>query len=496
MDEWVRNDENLESNQNLNNVNDIKPLPQQIQGNDAVDPVQRQADINPNTSGIPNQNGFPNAAMNQAPHAQQSFGYNQMDSREAVEDLKTSAFYTERHQKPNTRTWRGMLAPLIIVSLLSSILGGALMGAYFKFFVPEENIPKQTITLGTTNEGNAYQQIEIVNRTDSPITAIAKKVGPSIVGVSTSFNYNDVFFGQQVGGGEGSGIIIRSDGYIVTNNHVIEAAVETGSRNKMIDGAILEIVLPNQPDKRYEAKVVGRDVKSDIAVIKVDLTDLPAVSLGNSDDLLVGEPVVAIGNPAGLEFMGSVTAGIISGLNRSVEIDEGAAMRLIQTDAAINPGNSGGALVNYNGEVIGMNSSKIAGSSYEGIGFSIPVNTFREIAESLINNGYVKGRPQIGVSIDTRYNKEVAESNKAPVGALVSAVTPLSSAYNAGIKTGDVLTKVNGVAIDSYNALEEQKNKYKPGEVIEIEIFRVPEGKEISDGQTITVKVTLGESQG
>lgn len=205
---------------------------------------------------------------------------------------------------------------------------------------------------------------------------------------------------------------------------------------------------------------------------------------------------VAIGNPAGLEFMGSVTVGYISGLNRSITFDDGRSMKLIQTDAAINPGNSGGALLNAKGQVIGVNSAKIYSGGYEGIGFAIPVNIAREVADSLIESGYVKGRPQIGVKIDPRFSEEIARRNGVPYGAMVWDVSPLSAAYRAGIRPGDIITKFNGVTVTDYYELEAEKNKYKAGDTVEIEVYRMPEKGKPSDGVYKTFSVTLDEDQG
>jgi serine protease Do len=194
--------------------------------------------------------------------------------------------------------------------------------------------------------------------------------------------------------------------------------------------------------------------------------------------------------------MGSVTSGIISGLNRTLQFEDGKSMKLIQTDAAINPGNSGGALLNSEGKVIGINSSKIGGEGYEGLGFAIPSNTAKEIAESLIQSGYVKGRPKLGISVDPRFNKDIAAENKVPEGVLVYDVEPLSGAYKSGIKSGDIITKLNGVEIKSFDELEAEKNKCKAGDKVQITFYRIPDGKSADQGETKTVEVVLGEDMG
>lgn len=419
--------------------------------------------------------------------------YNYNDQKwNNYDDLKTSHFYSERYEKPHKGKIREMLVPLLIVALLSSVIGGAVVGTWFQFGVPA--ITKNMVdSTGISNTGaQQVKQIEIVNSVESPATAIAEKVSPSIVGIKVDFTYYNSWFGSYKSSGSGSGIIIRSDGYILTNNHVIEDAM--GSENKLRDGSSIKVILPNQQDEYYEATVIGRDEKSDIAVLKIDLTDLPAVEIGDSDTLKVGELAVAIGNPGGLEFMGSVTSGIISGLNRKIQVSETQSLKVIQTDAAINPGNSGGALVNARGQVIGVNTVKISSTGYEGLGFAIPINEAMEIAESLIENGYVKGRPSLGVYIDTRYTEEYAKSINAPVGILVKDVKPLSGAYNAGIKAGDVIVEINGVPIKSFNELENEKNKHKAGEVVTLKVYRVT-GKDVTKGDYLTFEVTLSEDK-
>ncbi len=340
-------------------------------------------------------------------------------------------------------------------------------------------------TTGNENQ-NTYKKIEIVQQSESTVTAIAEKVSPSIVGIKVSYKVQDYFFGSQDSGAEGSGIIIRSDGYIMTNNHVIEGALS--NNNTLNKGSKIEVILPNQTDKTYEATVVGRDSKTDLAVIKIEASELPAVEMGNSDDLKVGELAVAIGNPAGLEYMGSVTAGIISGLNRTISIADNKEMKLIQTDAAINPGNSGGALVNSQGQVIGINTAKLGGDGFEGLGFAIPINKAKEIVDSLIEYKYVKGRPSIGISIETRFTEDIAKRYNVPFGILVQDVSPLSGAFNAGIKAGDIITKFDGKEVKSFEELEEAKNLHKPGDTVEIEVYR--------EDKTIDIQLTLGEDKG
>jgi len=419
------------------------------------------------------------------------YSYYSEQKQNDYDDLKTSHFYSERYEKPRKGKIREMLVPLLIVALLSSVIGGAVVGAWFQFGAPA--IVKNFDNNGVATPGTQQvKQIEIVNNTESPVTAIAEKVSSSIVGIQVDYNSYDLWFGSHKSTGSGSGIIIRSDGYILTNNHVIEAAVGNGS--KLSEGSSISVILPNQQDERFKATIIGRDEKTDIAVLKIELSDLPAVDIGDPDALKVGELAVAIGNPAGLEFMGSVTAGIISGLDRKIKVSETQELRVIQTDAAINPGNSGGALLNSKGEVIGINTVKISSTGYEGLGFAIPINDAMEIAESLIANGYVKGRPSLGVYIETKYTEDYAKAIKAPVGVLVKDVIPLSGAYNAGLKPGDVIVEFNGVPVKSFTELENEKNKNKAGDVIHLKVYRVT-GSDASKGDYYSFDVTLMEEK-
>ena len=320
--------------------------------------------------------------------------------------------------------------------------------------------------LVTGNENRVYTTPEIVDL-----------VGPAVVGVINKATYTNPYagmFGQQMPGGEveqgsGSGVIISDDGYIVTNNHVIEGASEI-------------LVILNAGEE-YTAKLVGSDSKTDLAVLKIDAEALTYAKLGTSSELRVGETAIAIGNPLGQEFAGTTTQGIISGLNRSITIDN-KTMNLIQTDAAINPGNSGGALVNDHGQVIGINTAKISSSQYEGLGFAIPIDDAKPIIEDLIANGYVTGRPVIGIA-GRAVTEQDAKAYNLKVGVYVSSMTADSPAYMAGIKIGDIITECEGKKIETVDELNEIKNKHKVGDTITMKVYR--------QGKTIDIRLVLGE---
>ena len=303
--------------------------------------------------------------------------------------------------------------------------------------------------------------------------AIYEKVSPSIVGI---LSYQSEYSSEA---GSGSGIIISSDGYIVTNAHVIEG------------GQLIEVVLNN--DERYKAKVIGSDARTDLAVIKIDANNLVVASLGNSDQLKPGETVFAIGNPGGLEFANSITDGMVSGIDRLVTSETGYTMKYIQTNAAINPGNSGGALVNEYGYVIGICSAKIMALDYEGIGFAIPITEAKDILDSLMINGFVKGRPRLGITFSL-VSSTYAMYYSTPTGVMVESIDKNSSAYKAGLRAGDIITKFDGVKIDSTEQVLQLMEKHKPNDVVVLTVFRRPNNN--TADQTFELKVTLDEDNG
>ncbi|MCI7478185.1 MAG: trypsin-like peptidase domain-containing protein [Selenomonadales bacterium] len=296
------------------------------------------------------------------------------------------------------------------------------------------------------------------NARNTPVVRAAKEVGPAVVGITNKAVARDWFNNQvQVEQGVGSGVIFRADGYIVTNYHVIAGAQE---------------IVVSLPDERsFTGQVIGADELTDLAVVKIDATDLKVAEFGNSDDIMVGEPAIAIGNPMGLEFQGSVTSGVISALNRTLDINE-RQLKLIQTDAAINPGNSGGALVNADGKVIGINSAKLAANGVEGMGFAIPINSVRAIVDELMSNGKVL-RPYIGVGV---FDKETAARQgyrlNAEKGVYVEEITLNGPADKAGIRRGDLILEIDGKEINKVGELRAVILDHKAGDTIRVKIER------------------------
>lgn len=306
---------------------------------------------------------------------------------------------------------------------------------------------------------------------NTPIVRAAKAVGPAVVGITNKAVASDWFNNQvEVSQGVGSGVIFRADGYIVTNNHVIDGAKEISV--SLADGRTLP------------GKLIGADTVTDIAVVKVEANDLPTAKFGDSDKIMVGEPAIAIGNPMGLEFQGSVTAGVISALNRTLAIGEGQ-VKLLQTDAAINPGNSGGALVNADGMVVGINSAKLAANGVEGMGFAIPINTVQPIIDQLINNGHV-ARPYLGIGI---LDKTTAAKSgyllNIDKGVYVAQVQAGGPAAAAGVQGGDIITKIDDKEVNTVNDLRSIISDHKINDQVKLSILR--------NGQAGTVTVKLQE---
>lgn len=319
------------------------------------------------------------------------------------------------------------------------------------------------------NKDEKLKQIAEKEGQELSTQEIAVKAGPAVVGVLSKVQtYN--FWGQTATGqSSGSGVVVSADGYIVTNFHVIEGAMS------------VQVVLNSGVE--YEAKVVGYDEKSDIAVLKIEEKGLTYVTFGDSSAVMVGDRAVAIGNPLGTELMGTVTQGIISAVNRTVTVED-KTMTLIQTDAAINSGNSGGALLNAYGELIGINTVKMAATGVEGLGFAIPSNHVKEIVDDVMQYGYVRGRLVIGVS-GTNITERLAQYYELPVGFYVNEVVEGYGAYLAGIQPGDVIIKCDGVVTETIDDINSQRDKHKVGDVMKITVVR--------NGETKTLNVKLME---
>lgn len=316
--------------------------------------------------------------------------------------------------------------------------------------------------------------VSISNYSDTGVY-VAQKVLPSVVGIKVEYSVSSVFYRNQstaTASAEGSGIIISEDGYILTNNHIINSS--SNSSFYEISKANKIIVSLYNDETEYEATIIGTDEQTDLAVIKIDKTGLTSATLGNSDTIQVGEFAMAIGNPLGMQS--SVSSGMISAVNRKVTSDN-KSYTLIQTDTAINSGNSGGALVNSKGEVIGINTLKMSGSGIEGMGFAIPINSAKPIAEQLIEYNKVK-RPYIGI-IGRDIDEQTAKNNNLVTGIYVLNIEEFSAAEKAGIKIGDVITEFNGTKVSTMDELNDLKNSLSIGTEVTLTINRNGESKQL-----------------
>ena len=344
--------------------------------------------------------------------------------------------------------------------------------------------------IGTPTNNNSTQsdgyvkQISLENYSDTAVYA-ANKILPSIVGIKIEYTINATSIfgrtGTSTATASGSGIIISEDGYILTNNHVVSSSPsETSSYYQISEATKVTVTLFND-DTEYEAKIVGQDEQTDLAVIKIEKSGLTKAEFADSDDVKVGEFAMAVGNP--VNMTSTVTTGIISAVNRKITDSDGKTYKCIQTDAAINSGNSGGALVNSEGKVIGINTLKLSGTGIEGIGFAIPINSTTDITSQLIQYSKVK-RPYIGISgIDL--DESTAKKYNLVIGVYVKSIEDFSAAEKAGLKASDVIVEADGKAIQTMDELNEIKNSHQIGDNMTLKINRNGLEKEIT--------LTLGE---
>ena len=383
-----------------------------------------------------------------------------------MDNMYNDNFQPEGNGDPAPEVGKKKTTVLVAVGLVLALLMGLLGSA----------IGNSLFGRGSTTiyEGQRESSVIDVSKVDTGKLMTAAEVYAanvnSTVGITTSVTTN--FWGfQTTSAASGSGFILTADGYVLTNYHVIESSNSISVT--LYDG------------KSYDAALIGYDESSDIAVLKIDADGLTPVVLGDSDNLNVGDSVIAIGNPLG-ELTFSLTSGAVSALNREITLSNSVTMNLIQTDCAINSGNSGGALFNLYGEVIGITNAKYSGSgtgaSIDNIGFAIPINHVRSIVESIIENGYI-AKPYIGVTVG-----DVSEETMGyglPAGAAVKAVSEDSPAEKAGLQVNDIITAVNGTEISGRSELSERVSASSVGDTLTLTVYR--------QGKTISVDVTVGE---
>ena len=379
------------------------------------------------------------------------------------------------HTPKNKKHSRGLALGLCGVAAACLLFaGGAVVGnmAFGGNANSDSSTSASTSDSAPTLQINSKPESDSSNSSDNYDTAdgmagedIYKKVNPSVVSVIST---------TSEGTGSGSGVIMSKDGYIITNNHVVDGAQSVSVQ--LSDGTSLD------------AEIIGTDEQTDLAVIKVTPTsDLTAAEFGDSDELEPGEYAYAIGSPGGVQFANTITGGRISAINRDLTVND-RVMTLIQTDASINNGNSGGALINKYGQVVGITSAKLSGNAFgsatvEGMGFAIPINTAKDIVDELIQNGYVSGRPSIGI---TGQNVESADGKVS--GVQVYSIDSRAKAASEGLQVGDVITAVDGTPTPDMDKVNELKQDKKAGDKLTLSVYR------ISTGKTLNITITLTDS--
>lgn len=392
------------------------------------------------------------------------------------EQSDSTQHYFESSVEPGAEEKKKKINPLM-VALSSALMLCLIIGTVVAFNVKDfskshgEGNTFYSSNVNPSNVANTSDGQFVPTGAELTTAEIAAKVGPSVVGIQNVSYTTNIFQQQASATSTGSGVIVNENGYIVTNYHVVENAKE------------LNVILNS--GKEYPATLVGYDERSDLAVVKIEETNLTYATFGDSSQLMVGERAIAIGNPLGTELMGTVTQGIISAVNRTVQVED-KTLTLLQTDAAINSGNSGGALINAYGEVIGINTVKMYATGVEGIGFAIPSNEVKTVLDDIINYGYVRGRLVVGVT-GTNITERMSEYYDLPVGFYVSEVREGYGAYLAGVELGDVIIKCDGKVVETIDDINEIRDSHSVGDMMEIVVSR--------NGKNVSLKVKLMEEK-
>jgi serine protease Do len=386
----------------------------------------------------------------------------------------------EIHETGKPKPRRSRAWSYLLVGLVGAIIGGLLTSAIVPRLIIEQmealqiSLPSSAGYWGGESSSSGIQSTGYTPSGDpwQVVVDAAEKVSPAVVGIVNTKAVYDIFGRQYVSDSSGSGVIITSDGYIVTNNHVISG-----------DSRQLTVFLSDR--RTMEAEIVGTDPATDLAVIKIDATGLPTAVFGDSDTLKPGQLAIAIGNPLGMEFNRSVTVGAISGLDRVLRIGDGY-MRLVQTDAVINPGNSGGPLINGGAQVIGLNSAKLNVEAVEGMGFAIPSNQVKRIVTEIMETGKVR-RAFAGLSLMDRTEARIYKPTvKIDRGIYVSDVVSGGPAAKAGIRQGDVVIEFAGRTVNDVGTFVALISELSPGDNVKVKVLR--------DGQEIEFTITLVEA--
>ena len=422
-------------------------------------------------------------------------GYTQRiysDAHYVREDETTTPpkYYTPPSEKPakeakEPKKKKGGFMKFVAVALIFALLGG-IGGAVLMEEMLDERIDYLEDRIEALAEnhvpvetnGNDALLFDNSSRHENALHAsqVYELALDQVVGITTEVTYTNFFGMTSSSAVTGSGFIVTSDGYILTNYHVIEDA-HTGN---------LDVSVMLYDGTTYTASIVGTEPDNDIAVLKIEAEGLSAAVLADSSDLLVGDKVYAVGNPLGeLEF--SMTTGYVSAKDRVIATGQGTdAISMFQFDAAVNSGNSGGPVYNELGQVVGVVTAKYADTGVEGIGFAVPISDAASIANDLITKGYVTGKAYLGVTVNTKYNSMYAQYYGWPMGAYVDSVSPGSCAEVAGIEAGDIITSLGGEQVTSYDDLKSAIKRHSAGDTVEVELYRADASR--------TVSVTFDES--
>ena len=391
-----------------------------------------------------------------------------------------------REPKPK-KPHSGRTAKIIALCLVCAILGGLGGAAIVSASVSSsmnaltERVgkleDKENVLTTAADSGSAATAGTVSDDGSLTPSAIYDLACQQVVGISSEITYTNFFGMTSSAAVSGSGFILTSDGYVLTNYHVIETAYSSKA----------DITVITHDGTKYTATVIGFEQENDIAVLKIEGENLPHVTIGDSDTMNVGDEVYAVGNPLGeLDF--SMTTGHISALDRLISTSSSSeSINMFQFDAAVNSGNSGGPVYNNHGEVVGVVTAKYSSSGVEGLSFAIPINDAASIANDLITKGYVTGKAYMGISLRNDYNSMYANYYGWPVGAMVAGVNAGSCAEAAGIQTGDIITKVGDKDIESYSDLKSAIRCYSAGDTAEITLYRA--------GESMTVSITFDEAK-
>lgn len=388
--------------------------------------------------------------------------------------------YTQKKSANNSNI-RNIIIGVAVAVLLSGIVSAIIVNSFTSKI--KDNITQNGNEVTLQISQSPVTNTQISGNSGEPLTyaQVAAKVGRAVVSVNV---YNTAYGWGSYVYSEGSGFILSTDGYIVTNSHVIQD--EQYSKFKIT----VNVLNADGSNSEYEVDVIGHDTRTDLAVLKLkeNVSDLVTVELGDSTSLVLGDEVVAIGNPGGVQFAGSVTNGIVSGIDRIIDSDGSStesAMKYLQTNAAINPGNSGGPLLNMYGQVIGINTAKIIADGYEGLGFAIPMHVAKPLIEQLIEVGAVV-RPIIGIADYTVITEQMAEWYDVPVGVMIREISPYSKLSEANVRVGDIITACEGKEITTITEMQDIIEKHKVGDSITLTIFRSGESEKF-DAEVILV---------